>query len=148
MVPREHNITDKMQWTHVGVLLDRGNGKVFPSACSALARFSSDLCRYTENYSYMLHSSNSSSLHSCNTEQAYSIKRHVCAQKLAASTTRKAYTIDPNWQCLSARRRGFPRTKTTANAVCRICFVISARVRNVIVHTCSVDATRIWPELK
>ena len=61
------------------------------------------------------HSSSSSSLHSCNTEQAYSIKRHVCAQKLAASTTRKAYTIDPNWQCLSARRRGFPRTKTTAN---------------------------------
>ena len=50
----------------------------------------------------------------------YSIKRHVCAQKLSASTTRKAYTIDPNWQCLSARRRGFPRTKTTANAVCRI----------------------------
>ena len=32
MVPTEHNITDKMQRTHVGVLIDRGNSKVFPSA--------------------------------------------------------------------------------------------------------------------
>ena len=39
-------------------------------------------------------------------------KAGLCVQKLAASTTRKAYTINPNWQCLSARCRGFPRTKT------------------------------------
>ena len=32
MVQSELNITDKMQWTHVGVLLDRGNGKAFKSA--------------------------------------------------------------------------------------------------------------------
>ncbi len=33
MVQSEHNITDKMQLIQrVGVLLDRGNGQVFPSA--------------------------------------------------------------------------------------------------------------------
>ena len=32
MVQIELNITDKIQWTHVGVLLDRGNGKAFKSA--------------------------------------------------------------------------------------------------------------------
>ena len=30
MVQSEHNITNKIQWTRVGVLLDRGNGKAFP----------------------------------------------------------------------------------------------------------------------
>ena len=69
---------------------------------------------HTENYSYMLYSSSASPLPSCNIEQAYSIKKHVgmCSTTIAASTTRKAHTIDPNWQCFSARRRGFPRTKT------------------------------------
>ena len=32
MIQSEHNITDKFQWTHVGVLLDRGSGKAFQSA--------------------------------------------------------------------------------------------------------------------
>ena len=32
MVQSEHNITDTIQLTHVGVLLDRGNGKAFQYA--------------------------------------------------------------------------------------------------------------------
>ena len=36
MVQGEHNITYKMQWTHVGVLLDRGNG-IKPSSLQAFA---------------------------------------------------------------------------------------------------------------
>ena len=32
MVQSELNITDNIQWTHVGFLLDRGNGKAFKSA--------------------------------------------------------------------------------------------------------------------
>ena len=35
MVQSEHNITDTIQWTHVGVLLDRGNVK--PSSLQAFA---------------------------------------------------------------------------------------------------------------
>ena len=59
--------------------------------------FSSDLCRHIENYSYMLQISSASSLPSCITEQACSImQQHACAHKLAESTTRKAYTIDPS----------------------------------------------------
>ena len=42
------------------------------------------------------------------------IKKHVCVQKLAALTTRKAYTIDPNWQCLSARAYGFSSNQNGA----------------------------------
>ena len=63
MVQSEHNITDKIQWTHVGVLLYRGNGKAFQSAGIRLSsgfgfenrittRFSPDLCRHTGNYSW------------------------------------------------------------------------------------------------
>ena len=61
------------------------------------------------------HSSSASSLPSCNTEQACSIKQHACRpmySKTSRVDTRKAYTIDPSRPCLSARRRGFPRTKT------------------------------------
>ena len=36
MVQSEHNITYKIQWTHVGVLLDRGNG-IKPSSLQAFA---------------------------------------------------------------------------------------------------------------
>ena len=94
-------------------LYDKGHGKAFPSAGirpsfgfgtievwfrkSDEKQLSSDLCRHTENYSDILHSSSASSLPWCNIEQAYSIKKHVgptCVQKLAAPATRKAYTID------------------------------------------------------
>ena len=68
-----------------------------PSADSKIGsktRFSYALCRHTKKCLYMFHSSNASSLPSCNTKQACSIKQHACVQKLAESTTRKAYTID------------------------------------------------------
>ena len=58
-----------------------------PSAVSKIGwkpRFSCDLCRHTDNYSYMLHSSSASSLPSCNTEQAYSIKKACMCWKTSS----------------------------------------------------------------
>ena len=39
----------------------------------------------------MLHSSSASSLPSCNTEQACSIKQHACVQKLAVDNTKSVH---------------------------------------------------------
>ena len=39
------------------------------------------------------------------------------------------------------------KTRNVSFRYAKVFFFISARVRNVIVHACSVDATRIWPEL-
>ena len=127
LVQSEHNITDTIQLTqcHVGILLDRGNGKAYPSAgIRPSSGFGSIQVRFRKSdqkhFSHPIcvgipritRSSSASSLPLCNTEQACSIKQHACVQKLAESTTRKEYTIDPSRPCLSARRRGFPRTKT------------------------------------
>ena len=71
-------------------------------------RFSSDLCRHTENYSYMIHSSSASTI----VQQRTSVldKTACMCSKISRVDNTKAYTIDPSRPCLSARRRGFPRT--------------------------------------
>ena len=125
MFQSEHNITDKSQWTHEGVLLDRGNGKALPSAgIRPSSGFGSIQVRFRKSdqkhvfhpisvgIPRVTHSSSASSLTPCYTEQVCSIKQHARVQNLAQSTARKAYTIAPSRPCLSARRRGFPRTKT------------------------------------
>ena len=103
----------------------RGNGKAFQSAgIRPSSGFGSIQVRFRKSdkkhvfhpicvgIPIITHNSRTLSLPSCNTEQWCSIKQHACVQKLAESTTRKACTIDPSRPCLSARRRGFLRTKT------------------------------------
>ena len=94
LVQSEHNITGNIQWMYFLI--------------EAMVKHS----RLLQAFAHRSALARSKSIPSCNTEQAYSIEMHACVQKLAESTTRKAFTIDPSRQCLSARRRGFPRTKT------------------------------------